>query len=109
MFTIFDNDISITRGDNATLHVTMTTLDGEPYQLTQEDTLVLTVKKKTKDVTALIHLVADENGTFSIEPDDTNFLKFGSYKYDIQLTTSDGKIYTIIPPSIFKVSEEVTW
>ena len=43
-----------------------------------------------------------------IRPEDTKELSFGKYLYDIQLTTADGDIYTVIPPTTFEILKEVT-
>ena len=108
MFTISGFDLSLTRGDNATFRVTLKSLDGQPITLGENDELMFSVKKNAKSTEKLISIISDENGSFSIEPQHTSGLKFGTYRYDVQLTTYDGRVYTVIPVSIFKVCEEIS-
>lgn len=108
MFHVSSTNVSITRGDNATLCVSLSKLDA-PYVLQDGDMLVLTVKDNPNDEEGLIQLVADDEGVFTFLPSSTNDIPFGNYKYDIQLTTSEGEVYTVIPVSTFTILEEVTW
>lgn len=45
--------------------------------------------------------------TLRIDPEDTKNLNFGTYVYDVELTTKDGIVDTFITPSSFKITEEV--
>ena len=109
MFSINGTNISLTRGDSATLSVDLTTQDGEAYELEAGDSLVLTVKRAATDESIVFQLTADSQGTFTFLPSTTESAKFGNYRYDIQLTTSAGEVYTVIPVSGFTLLEEVTW
>lgn len=116
MFKINTNgSMEIIRGDSAAFDVTVYDTDEETgekiiYTLNPGDTLTFTVKKNTKTTEVLIQKIAEgELNTITINPEDTNELGYGSYKYDIQFTRADGYVDTIIPPTIFKVSEEVTF
>lgn len=42
-----------------------------------------------------------------LEPDDTKDLEYGTYKYDIELTTEDGIVDTFITEASFKLMKEV--
>lgn len=110
MLKVFDdNNIELTRGDTARLAVTVTDDDtGEEYDIQSTDVLTLSIKKKTKDSEALVSKSVEGSNVFRIEPKDTSELKFGSYVYDVQINTADGDVYTVIPPSEFKIGEEVT-
>ena len=101
--------IALTRGDTARLTVSIVNDDsGEPYEIQNDDTLTLSIKKTVKDENALVSKTIDGTDTFHIEPKDTSELSFGMYVYDVQLTTSDGDVYTVIPPSKFEILTEVT-
>lgn len=106
-----DGTIKLTRGDTAWLTVDIDNAStGEPYELDEDDELVLTVKASTKDDSPiLIQKTINGSKVFHIEPDDTKDLKYAKYKYDIQLTTIAGDVYTIIEPSAFEVLAEVTF
>ena len=44
-----------------------------------------------------------------LNPEDTSKLSYGEYWYDVQLTTEDNKVYTVIGPARFVLREEVTF
>lgn len=102
--------IRLTRGDTARLTVSVQNdSSGEAYTLEDGDTLTLTVKKSTKEATALIQKTLTGETSFYLTPEDTNGLSYGSYKYDVQLTLANGEVYTIIEPTGFEILQEVTW
>ena len=51
----------------------------------------------------------DDGEALIINPQDINDLRFASYVYDIQLTRENGMVKTIIPPSQFIITGEVTY
>ena len=106
MLTINGNDICLTRGDTAELNITVLSASGTEYELQAGDKITFTVKKNvyTEDV-----LIEKEGAQIIIEPADTKELAYGEYTYDVQVTLADGTVSTIIPPSAFKLTAEVTW
>jgi hypothetical protein len=110
LFNISQNgEIKLTRGDSAEVKIDVSYENGEKYVVKQGDKLVLTVKKKTSDKNALIEKAFGENGTVKIEPEDTKGFNFGVYKYDVELTTKNGDVYTVVEPNDFHICEEVTY
>ena len=106
----YDGTIQLTRGDTARLTVTIANeADGNEYAIQSGDTLTLTVKKAVTDAEPSIQKVLTGAATFHIEPKDTAQLEFGKYKYDVQLTTAGGDVYTVIEPTTFEILQEVTW
>jgi hypothetical protein len=103
-----NGEIRLTRGDTARLTVDIMDDEGLPYVLQEKDTLTLTVKKDYEDTTPAIEKEIEGNNMFHIEPADTAGLPFGSYKYDVQLKTEDGDVYTVIADKIFTILKEVT-
>lgn len=104
-----DGTIQLTRGDTARLSVTINNeIDQNEYTLGEIDTLTLTVKKSINDNEPSIQKVAVGTNAFHIEPKDTSSLAFGKYKYDVQLNTADGDVYTVVEPSTFEILNEVT-
>lgn len=99
--------IIITRGDTASMLVTVKTIDGSDYPLAAGDIITLTVRK-TPDSEIAIQKVADENHYITIAPEDTSSLDTGLYVYDVQLKEGDN-IYTIVPMSFFELRSEVTY
>lgn len=109
MYESYNNVIKITRGDSAIFKVNVISQRGGGiYPLKSTDKLVFTVKKSTKSPVPLIQKELI-NSEIILEPLDTSMLDYGDYVYDVQLTTHKGMVDTIIPPSKFKVLEEVTF
>lgn len=105
-------NISLTRGDTGRIKVACTVKEtGEAYSIGSKDTLVLTVKSNTSDSEPLFQKTVKGSDIITIAPTDTSSLAYGKYRYDIQLTTSDGEVCTItgLKPPKFTIAEEVTW
>lgn len=109
MLYIDDKTIKLTRGDTARLTVPIVNLanNGE-YTMESGDILYFTVKKTAKDSDFLFQKLVTGSNSIHIKPEDTANLSFGKYKYDVQLTTATGDVYTVIEPSTFEVMEEIT-
>lgn len=109
MLYIDDKTIKLTRGDTARLTVPIINLanNGE-YTMESGDILYFTVKKTAKDSDFLFQKSVTGSNSIHIRPEDTADLSFGKYKYDVQLTTATGDVYTVIEPSAFEVMEEIT-
>lgn len=102
-------EIGLTRGDTARLTVTIANdATEEPYEIQEADTLTFSVKKSVNDAAYAFQKRVTGSNVFHFEPQDTAGLSFGRYKYDVQLTTAAGEIYTVIPPTTFEVLQEVT-
>lgn len=110
MFDVTNNIITLTRGDYAEADVSLSYASGEPYALSEGEILTLTVKRKTTDFTPIFQKVIKQGDelVFVFTPEDTKNLDFGTYKYDVEFKTADGKPDTIITPHDFIVDEEVT-
>lgn len=107
MLKITNNNITLTRGDTAVLTLTVTDSAGDTYDYSN-DLTQLTVKRNT--VTEDIVLQKTFNGTsITINPEDTKDLHYQDMKYDVQLITSSGAVYTVIPPHDFIISDEVNF
>lgn len=105
-----DGAIRLTRGDSAFIEVKISnSLNGEVYNLSPEETLTMTVRKRPRSKDIVFQKVSVGSNSFTIEPEDTAGWRFGLYRYDVQLTTSSGQIYTVIEPTIFEIMAEVTY
>lgn len=109
MLQITENEVFLTRGDNADLVVIIYDIDGEIYTLQTGDTMVFTVKYNCVTEDIIIQKDITEDSTIHIVPSDTNDLRYGTYKFDVQLTRANGKVYTVIPPCNFNITKEVTF
>lgn len=109
MFSVLENNtIQLTRGDTARLTVDIVDDKGEKYIVKENDVMVLTVKKATIDTDYCLQKSIKGSNTIHIEPKDTAGLGFLKYKYDVQMTTAEGDVYTVVAPSTFELLEEVT-
>ena len=115
-FSVIRNRISITRGDSA--QITLTIRDrvtGQQFVPGPDDRLTFTVKQELSDEVPLVVKTLD-NGIVRREqecllllvPEDTARLPFGTYRYDVELVLASGYTDTVIPPSQFIVTGEVT-
>lgn len=105
--SINGNAISLTRGDSLILHVNVMQND-EPYVPQEGDVIRFALKKNVNDENVLILKEIDLTAMqLIIEPEDTKELPYGTYKYDIELTTVGGFVDTFIGPANFKITEEV--
>lgn len=107
MLKVVNNTVTATRGDSVYLNIKLTK-NGEDYEMAEGDTLTLTIKKTTSSKKALISKTF-EDLTVKIESGDTDSLEYGTYYYDVQLTSANGDIDTVIPPTKFVIAEEVTF
>lgn len=108
MLKIVGTKIYLTRGDSAEIAVHIKKPDGTDYTPNDDDECLMTVKKTTGDKKCVFQKTITD-GEVSIEPSDTADLAYGDYYYDCQLKTAGGSVQTFIPPSLFRVMEEVTF
>lgn len=109
MFLIEKNNrIRLTKGDTATMLVEAYDLDKKKYTFAADDKIVLTVRK-TVNAPISFQKEVDETHHIIIESTDTAELAAGLYMYDVQLTTKEGFVYTIIPPTFFELTAEVSY
>lgn len=109
MFTIDKetNQMTIVMKDTASFDIAF-----DNYYLVTGDKVTFTVAKEKESQDPLIQkeLTEFEGGRARIQlsSDDTDLPK-GSYYYDIQVDTGDGRIDTVVGPAKFKVLEGVTY
>ena len=101
-----NNNITLTRGDTATLTLTVKR-NGEDYDYS-EDLTQFTVKRNT--VTEDIVFQKTFTGSsIIINPSDTKDLFYTDLKYDVQLITPTNEVYTVIAPADFIIAQEVNF
>ncbi len=109
MFSIKDNNITLTRGDTLLLQINLTAED-EPYVPQEGDSLRFAMKRKYTDDDSDVVLVKNipiDTCVLEIQPQDTKDLPMRSkYVYDIQFTGADGRVSTFVQ-GIFTIEEEV--
>lgn len=103
MFKIYENDIALTRGDTLETNVEIIK-DGEVYTPTAGDVVRFSVKRKEftndgydfVDQVPLIDIEIPSDMVLVVEPQHTEFLGFGVYHYDIDITMEDGYKSTFV-------------
>lgn len=102
MLYIDGDVISITRGDDATLEITIDKVDGTTFEMDDTDTLTLTVREKPCGSCPVLLTVTSEPGSnlIVLTGDATANVCPGRYSYDVQLNRADGRRYTILPDDI---------
>ena len=99
-FYIESDVIYLTKGDDAVLEVSsIATEGGEEYALQETDVLTLTVRAlPSADSPVLLQIDAlPGSRRIVFNHDDTAELDVGRYSADVQLTTAEGKRYTVWP------------
>lgn len=99
-FYIESDVIYITKGDDAVLEVSsIAAEDGSQYEMQAGDVLTLTVRAlPSADSPALIQIDSMPGvNRIVLRHADTADLDVGRYSADVQLTTADGKRYTVWP------------
>ena len=105
--TITGTNISMTRGDTESITVRCS----DRFLL--GDTVYMTVREDAESPIRFQKAVADFNSNgeavIRIEHGDTEGMDFGDYAYDIQVTRADGTVTTLVKPSRFTLTEEITY
>lgn len=104
-----NNNIALTRGDSASIAVSLKNPDGTEYVLQSGDVLLFTVKHNCITEDIIIQKDISTDAIININPADTAALLYGEYFYDVQLTKANGDVNTVIPPRDFIVAKEVTF
>ena len=125
MINAFQNEITLTRGDDCKINIDITTTDGEAYVPAEGETVKLYVKKEGLEksleeqatlIEKTFQKVTVQEGdaeeekiklVAEIADTDTKDLETGTYKYGVKLLTADGKVYTVITPSNFIIQEGI--
>lgn len=91
-------NIEFTRGDTFKKKVLMyKNENAADYIPSEGDTIVFAAKKSyTENQVAVEINVPVDTGILEIRPEDTKHLKYGVYVYEVELTTANGEVHTII-------------
>jgi hypothetical protein len=111
---ISGTNLSMTRGDSESITVKMVDGDGASIVFATGDTVYLTVRSDTASSTVALQKVistfeVDGSAIIPIDHSDTQSMEFKKYVYDIQWTKQDGTVMTIVKPSVFEITKEVTY
>ena len=114
MYKVEGKKITMTRGDTALIQVGITR-DGAAYTPVEGDSVRFAVKTELNrkgteyvDEEPLIEIqIPIDTMILRIDPEDTKSLPFRAYKYDIEITFSDGIVDTFINNEDFILAPEV--
>ena len=101
------NNVVLTKGDTATMFVQIFDLDNKEYEILPTDTITLTIKIPYTNQVVLTKQATHDHYII-INHEDTSDLPVRDYVYDVQLSTQEGFVYTIIPCANFSLTCEVT-
>lgn len=107
-YNVSGTTITLTRGDTFIADVEILDANGEIYVPGNGDSIRFAMKENYTDEDPLV--VKDIPITtmrLELQPEDTKYLSFKTYVYDIQLTTADGRVDTFIEKAKIKLTEEV--
>lgn len=119
MVKVVGKTITMTRGDSAHIEIQMEYEGGTSYEAMHGDIVRFTVKKNYDDSNPLIVIDIEpyvpegeeteivESVELHILPSHTRDLRYGSYKFDVQLLRINGDIDTFIDRGTFTLTEEV--
>lgn len=110
--------VSMFRGDSHTVQVTVQSRNLTSGALTPQDLTggvgKLTVKKKDSDTANLLQKTANPDSpatagiiSFNIDPSDTASMSPGVYTYDVQISLSGGRVYTVAKDR-FELKADIT-
>ena len=102
------NNITIIKKDTASLDIAI-----DNYKLTEGDKVTFTIDEEVEQETPLRQIIVtdfteDGEAVINLSSEDTD-LEIGTYKYDVQIDTADGRVDTVIGPAKFKVIGGVTY
>lgn len=109
-YTVKKTSITLTRGDTFKAQISITDKEGNPYVIQEGDSVRFAMKKSYSDPDTEILIVKNiptDTLILTLDPEDTKALPFGTYVYDIQLTTASGEVDTFITKASLTLTEEV--
>ena len=107
MGAITKNTLVIPRGDTHRESIDVFTEDGQVYEIQENDTLTLRVKRNLCDEEPCITKEIKGSNNFHFEPKDTENLPFGDYVYSVRILTAEGDKYTLLNKEPFVIEEVV--
>ena len=108
MFRVFNNVISMTRGDTVNFTLTIKDGEGNDYDYS-DDTVLFTLKRSVNTTDIICQKEVHYGEDIVITHEDTAGIPYGDYWYDVQISNEAGAVATVIPPTKFRVKTEVTF
>ena len=103
--------IRLTRGDSFSAQVSVKDPQGQAWAPSAGDTVrfkaVRSYPARHGDQEAVIEKALGADLVLTLDPEDTEGLRFGEYRYDVQVTFADGRVDTVIDRASLRITEEV--
>lgn len=100
-------NMKLTRGDTAYINISLEDEDETTYEFVEGDTMFFRLAANIFVEKELSIDFSENIATLTLEPEDTEGLMYETYKYEIELITSTGEHFTVIPNRSFTVDYEV--
>jgi hypothetical protein len=107
MLKIEDGNIYLTRGDSATLEVTIKDDEGNDWSPSAGDKVIFSMKRAAINPEPILTIEAAPGDTdIIIAPANTVDLTCGIYIYDIHVKLAGGDVYTVIADKSIEIGKE---
>lgn len=107
-YSVNKTTITLTRGDTFKAYIKIYDEEGNDYIPKEGDSIRFAMKGAYTDKAPIVvKTIPISTMLLKLDSDDTKDLSFGSYVYDIQLTTADGDVNTFITKAQIVLTEEV--
>ena len=101
---IFRKDFSIFKGTSRDLEIIFALGKGCPYEMEENDKLILTVLDYRNNDEIVIQKEVSGDNFFSFIPSDTEDLDVGFYRYNVKFIPADSTdSYQVVAPSVFHI------
>lgn len=109
MVKISGTTITMTRGDSLVVFLALENGDGTVYEPSEGDYIRFAMKKSFDDSVPpmLVKEIPTDTMKLVLDPKDTKQLRYGQYRYDIQITTAEGLVDTFIDRAVLVITEEI--
>jgi hypothetical protein len=113
MVNVSGNKIVMTRGDTLLVEVSIM-YNGEPYTPLPGDRVRFALKRDilnssrtdyADDQPLILKEIPVDTMILELEPEDTKPLAFATYAYDVEITFTDGRVYTFISDKLTLTKE----
>lgn len=100
----FRRNFSIFKGTSKDVEIIFSFRDSEPYEMKEDDSLILKVLDYRNDDNVVIEKEIKGSSLFSFIPSDTEELDVGFYRYNIKfIPGEEDNVYEVVAPSVFHI------
>lgn len=100
------HEITLTRGDTGIFNIDLKDGEGEDYTPQEGDKLEFAMAKNYDSEVIIYKIIPMDTLILRLDHEDTKDLEIGKYVYEVQFTSSQGDVSTIILSTI-KITKDV--